>query len=267
MATTNIGLPGLPQAGFLTKTGEVSSVWLEFLKAIWLRTGGAGGTPSLVLDTITSIAGSILYRGASVWTGLNPAPQFKVLRMGAQFPQWDTLDGSSFAAQGQQTFFGGPITGGAGPAAFRNYAGQLPATLTNDDAAAGNLGEYLFNSAAGVALTSGTPTDIVTLLLEPGNWIVWGNLETVPAAGTTTTAIRGWINPAASATDPGFPNAGAYALQQQNFGATLGQAMPIGSIRVKVPAGPNQTIYLSSTVTFGVSTMAASAFLGAVRPR
>lgn len=263
----NTGLPGIPQAPIVTKDGLPTPIWWQFFNSLWLRTGGSSGTPSLVLDTISNVAGSILYRGASIWQGLNPGAHFKVLRMGAQFPEWDTLDGNSFGAQPKQTFFSGPLTGADAVPAFHSYTGQFPATPTNDDANAGNVGEYLFNSASGVALTSATPADVVTLSLSPGNWIVWGNIETAPAAGTTTTVIRGWINPTASATDPGFPNAGAYALQQQSFGATLGQAMPLGSIRVLVPPGPNQTIYLSAAVTFAVSTMTASAFIGAVRPR
>lgn len=271
MANTNTGFPaGGP---VVTKDGLPTPIWFQFFLQIWQRLGGATGSLSIQLDSISSTLGAILYRGASAWKGLNPGAHYKVLRMGVQFPEWDTLDGNSFGSQTANEFLAAP-NGAPGIPSFRTIAtgdlsgtaGQYPATGTNDNAGAGDIGEYLSNTAAGVVLANATPTDVVTLSLPPGNWIIWGNVETAPAAGTTTSIIRSWIN-TASATDPGFPNAGAYALQQLTIGAGLAQAMPLGQMRITVPAGPNETVYLSINATFAVSTMTASAFIAAIRPR
>ena len=231
--------------------------------------GAATGTPTLILDTISDVAGATLYRNASMWVGLNPGAHYKVLRMGVAFPEWDTLDGNSFGSQPQQAFFGGPVSGGAGIPSFINYGGQLPATATNDNAAAGNLGEIIQSSIAvgsAVALVSGTPKDITSIVLTPGDWDVWGQVATNVAAGTTTSVIRGWIN-TASATDPTAPNGGAYLLDQQSFAAGLSQVRPLGKMRISVATGGNQTVYLSTAVTFAVSTLSAYGYLGARRVR
>ena len=92
MPNANTGLPGIPTAPVVNKDGLPTPVWWQFFNNLWLRTGGNSGTPSLVLDTISDVVGVMLYRGLSVWQGLNPGAHFKVLRMGAQFPEWDTIE-------------------------------------------------------------------------------------------------------------------------------------------------------------------------------
>lgn len=268
MPNTNTGLPGIPTSPVVDRMGLPTPIWWQFFLSLWSRTGGASGTPSLILDTITDVAGSILYRGASAWLGLNPGAQFKSLRMGAAFPEWDLVDGNSFGSQPAGLFFASP-TGAAGIPGFFNPLGQYPGTSTGDDALAGNLGEYVFSeidTGAAVAVLSATPTDVTSIALTPGDWDVWGSIATKPAGTTTTSVEAGWISPA-SATDPGAPNAGAYVLERDALAAGLATCLPVGRMRITVPAGPNQTVYLSTQLTFAASTMAAYGFLGARRAR
>lgn len=269
---SSIGVPGIPQAPLQTGN-SINPLWYDFFVRLWKRTGGASGSPSIILDNITSTVGSILYRGASQWLGLAPGAQSKVLRMGASFPEWDTLDGASFGSQAGNLFFVSP-NGGAGPPTFRAVAtqdltpiaGQIPGTATNNSATAGNVGEYITGSATGVAVVNATPKDITSINLTAGDWDVWGSIATAPAGTTTTGIIRAWIS-ATSATDPGAPNGGAYLLDQHTLGAGLAQLEPIGMMRITVPAGPAVTVFLSTAISFAVSTMAAAAFLGARRAR
>lgn len=276
MPSSNIGLPGLPQGPIAGKDGTPTSLWVQFFLTLWNRTGQNTGSPSLIIDNISDVPGALLYRNASAWVGLGPAAQYKALRMGAAFPEWDTLDGNSFGAQPKANFFLAP-TAAAGIPAFRALvstdlaaiAGQLPGTVTNDNAAVGNVGEYLSSQiapGAAVPVTSGNPFDITTLSLEPGDWDVWGNIGSAPDVTTTTSQVRGWIG-TVSATDPGAPNQGAYALSQSGVGAGLGTVLPVGTIRITVPAGPNLTVYLSTVMGFATSTMGAFGFLGARRAR
>lgn len=263
---------GVPQAPIAdAKTGNATPVWYSFFLNLWNRTGGALGTLSPMLDTIADVPGSLLYRAASQWLGLNPGQQYQVMRMGADFPEWDALDGNSFGAQPKGEFFASPPNG-AGAPSFRALAGvdlspiqgQYPAALAA--AIAGNLGEYVFSqiaAGAAVALTSGMPADITNIVLTPGDWDVWGTLVIAPAVTTTQSDIKGWISEV-SATDPGPPNNGAYCELQTTIAAGLRQALPIGTQRLLVPSG-GATVRLSTQVTFAVSTLGAYGFLGARR--
>lgn len=269
------GLPTIPTAPLVDSKGYLNPVWARFFLALYQRTGGATGSLSAQLDTVSSTIGAILYRGASQWLGLDPGDQFKALRMGANFPGWDFLDGNSFGAQIANEIFASP-NGAPGIPAFRSILsadmppGQYPATADNDDAGAGIVGQFIssqINVGSAVALTSGVTADITSISLSPGNWLVWANVANTGDPTTTVSNIRGWIN-TVSATSPGAPNQGAFFLDRAALGAgNTGVTHPVGMIRIKVPAGPNQTAYLSTVATFAVSTYAAYGFIGAIRPR
>lgn len=267
---------GVPQSPITDQTRNVTLIWRAFFVSIWNRTGGATGSISAILDSITVIPGSLLFRGIALWQGLNLGTQYKVLRAGLQFPEWDFLDGNSFGPQPQNEVYASP-SGASGPPSFRALVGtdlagvngQYPGTATDDDANAGNIGEYIFSQVAigaAVVLSSGVTADITSLNLSPGDWDVWGSLATAPAGTTTQSDIRGWLS-TASATDPGPPNSGSYAELNTAIAAGKRQALPIGSMRVTVPAGPAQALYLSANVTFATSTLEGYGFLGARRRR
>ncbi|MDR3464143.1 MAG: hypothetical protein P4L76_17710 [Beijerinckiaceae bacterium] len=256
---------------------SVNTPWFSFFVSIFNALGGAGGSASALLDTLSSIPGSMLLRGVASWAGLLPGAHNAVLRMGVTYPEWDTLDGNSFAPQAQNRLFAGPAAGAAAAPGFRalvsadlnGVAGQIPGTLTNDNAAAGDIGEYVASqvvSGAAVALGSGVPADVTHITLSAGDWDVWGSISTLPAGTTTQSDIRGWIN-TVSATDPLAPNNGAYSEWQSAIGAGLGQTTPIGMQRISVANGVNQAVYLSATVTFATSTLGAFGFIGARRVR
>ena len=256
---------------------SVNTPWYSFFVSIFNALGGAGGSASALLDTLSSIPGSMLLRGVASWAGLLPGAHNAVLRMGVTYPEWDTLDGNSFAPQAQNTLFAGPAAGANAAPSFRklasadlaNVAGQIPGTGTNDNAAAGDVGEYVASqviSGAAVALGSGNAADITHITLSAGDWDVWGLISTLPAGTTTQSDIRGWTN-TISATDPLPPNSGAYAETQMAIGAGLAQTLPIGMQRISVANGVNQNVYLSAEVTFATSTLGAFGFIGARRVR
>lgn len=274
MTNTTQGLPGLQ---LVDTKGNVVGVWYAFFLNVYNRLGGATGSISIQLDTITSTLGSLLYRATAGWAGLDPGTSGQVLKMGSEFPAWGTVDGSSFSNQGPNSFLAGPSTGSPARPAFRpivtadlnDTAGEYPGTPTNDTAAAGNIGEYISSqvgSGSAVSLSTGTSADITSIILTPGDWDVWGNLTTAPAGTTTQSDIKGWIN-TVSATDPTPPNQGCYAEIQTSIAAGLSQTLSTGMMRVSVPTGGPQTVYLSTTVAFATSTLSAYGFLGARRRR
>ena len=268
--------PGPPQAPIASPNGNVTPSWYAFFLSLLNSIGGVNTSTSVILDQITSSIGSILYRNSSNWEGLGPGAQYTVLRMGNQFPEWDILDGNSFGAQENGFFFAGPASGDAIPA-FRliatsdlnNTAGQYPEASSNNNASAGNIGEYIFSQIAigsAVLLVTATAKDITHIQLTEGDWNVWGSLTTNPATTTTQANIQGWISET-SATDPAPPNLGAYCQLNTAIAAGLTQTLQTGMTRITVPSGSPVTVYLSTKVTFAVSTMTAYGFIGARRAR
>ena len=265
------GVPPVPNMPMVDANRNPTGPWFSFFVNLWNRTGGASGALSGVLDSVTDIVGSIIYRGAAGWTGLAPGNHYNVMRMGLAFPEWDVLDGNSFAQQVANSFLAAPALATGTPgfrliatADLNSTAGQYPGTGANDNAAVGNVGEDFNNSASAVSLTSTVTKDIVTLAITAGDWDVWGSLTTAPAAGTTQSVLRAWIN-TTTAADPGAPNNGCYLLLQTTIGATLAQCLPLGSMRIST-ATPI-TLYLSANVTFAISTLTAGAFIAARRRR
>jgi hypothetical protein len=71
--------------------------------------------------------------------------------------------------------------------------GQIPGTATNDDAAAGKLGEIISSNivvGSAVSLTTNTPANITSLSLTAGDWDVWGLMNSSEGSGTTLVSRR-----------------------------------------------------------------------------
>ena len=268
-------VPTVPTVPLVDGKGIATPIWYQFFIALLQRTGGSSGNPSLVLDAISSTVGAILTRATGGWIGLAPGAQYKVLRMGAGSPEWDTLDGNSFPSEGANVFFAGPSSGPAVVPSFRQIAsadlvpvaGLLPGVVGGGGATAGNVGEFVSASVASgsaIALTTATPTDIASIALTPGDWDVWANVGLIPASGASVTAISAWIN-SASATDPGSPNGGAYVTETPLAGLTGAQTAPVGMKAVQLGSGT--TLYLSCNAAYTGGTLGAYGFIGARRRR
>ncbi len=139
----------------------------------------------------------------------------------------------------------------------------ITGTNTNDSASAGQVGEYVSNSAT-VNASSGVATDVTTISLTAGDWDVTGNLVLVNGA-CTFTQILGWVN-TTSASAPSAPNGGAFIEQQVTFTANATQIAPIGSRRYSLAS--TTTIYLTVLHSFtGSGPTEVSGFIGARRAR
>ena len=232
MATTGsaivTGFPAVPQVPIVDNQGNISPVWFQFLVALFNRTGGPSGI----------------------------------------------ISGASFGVQQPGLFIASP-TGASGTGSFRQIetsdlpAGQLPGTDTNDNANAGNLGEYIaseITKANAVSLTNAMAADITSIVLSSGDWDVWGSIVTAPDVTTTTSAINAWIN-STSATDPLPPNQGCYLNLDVNTAAGDLVAIPLGTMRVEVPLGSTQQMFLTGNIGFAISTLSAYGILAARRAR
>ncbi len=151
----------------------------------------------------------------------------------------------------------------------RSGNGGVPVqgTNTNDDAAAGYVGEYNSSTvllASAVALTSGVTADITSISLSAGDWDVWGSIATSVQPATITSVLSVWMS-TVSATVPARPNGGGYSQISSAFTTGANNVIQAGVMRVSV-AAPT-TIYLSTSIAFTSGTLSAYGFIGARRMR
>jgi hypothetical protein len=146
-------------------------------------------------------------------------------------------------------------------------SGQV-GTATNDNAAAGRIGEYLSATrlaGASVALTTGVSTDILALSLTAGDWDVSGNLIYAGAGGVSVISVLGWIT-TASATLPTLPNGGMETLWVGTPPTTnVAPYLSIATGRISIAA--TTVIYLSTNCQFSGGTVSSYGFIGARRAR
>jgi len=140
-------------------------------------------------------------------------------------------------------------------------------TTTNNNAAAGSVGEYIsssVDSGTPVSATSGAAFNVTSISLTAGDWDVWGTVGSVPNAATTTTNMFCWIS-TTSASFTGPPNSGGANTWQLPVAAGVGLYLTMPHFRV--PLGSTTTVYLSALITFAVNTNAGYGFIGARRRR
>lgn len=145
--------------------------------------------------------------------------------------------------------------------------GPLVGTTTNDNAAAGAVGEIIESTilvASAVALTTATAFDITSISLTAGDWDVWGSVDFVSGATTSCNGIQGWIS-TASATMPTRPNNGAFVNLSPVFGTGTHPAVSVGTSRLSLAV--TTTVYLSTQASFSISTFGAYGYIGARRRR
>jgi hypothetical protein len=145
-------------------------------------------------------------------------------------------------------------------------------TTTNDDAAAGSVGEVISSFVAvgsAVSLSSGTSKDITSISLTAGDWNVWGAVGTNPAGTTTTSIVNCGIN-TTSNTLATFPGSIGSAGAGRSYSSA---ALPAGGIAIAdipptvLKLSGTTTVYLVANVTFAVSTCSGYGFIAARRMR
>jgi hypothetical protein len=126
----------------------------------------------------------------------------------------------------------------------------------------GTLVESTVLVGSAVSLTTATETNITSISLPAGKWWVWGLLSYLPNAATTYSGLTGWIH-TTSATFPTVPNGGAYVSQVGGMTTGNAQHIPAGGRHYEF--GSTTTVYLTTYAGFGVNTLAAYGYLGAIQ--
>jgi len=143
-------------------------------------------------------------------------------------------------------------------------AAGLRGTVTNDNATAGSVGEYVSSNIAigsAVTLTSNTSVNVTSISLTAGDWDVSGVVFTNPGGTTTQSNLYASISTTTN-TLSGTPNESVAP-----FASPAGQPIGLTTPVVRVSIAATTTIYLVTQSAFAVSTNAAYGQIRARRVR
>ncbi len=133
----------------------------------------------------------------------------------------------------------GDATLSTGNVVFSTSGKGIAGTTTNDNAAAGVVGEYVNATlavASGTSLTSGAGKNITSISLTAGDWDVWGRVGVYNATAATWTYLYGAIS-----TTSGSFGTEDYAVDKPD-----GASVALANFMFVVP---QQRISLASTTT------------------
>lgn len=143
---------------------------------------------------------------------------------------------------------------------------QLVGTTTNDAATAGNIGQEISTSAAGVSLVTGTAKTVASMTLTAGDWDLSGVVAFIPAATTSVQGLISSISDTTNSRTTGLVVEGIRGFGSgQVLGATYSNTLPTHITRISLSG--SQTVFLVATAEFTVSTMTCSGWMRARRIR
>lgn len=136
--------------------------------------------------------------------------------------------------------------------------GVAAGVIDGSSAAAGDVGEFLTATAAGVALVTATLKDITSVAVTAGDYEASGVVGFVPNVATPSTNMLVALG-SVSATVTEF------SQLTIAFPAGAGQRLVTPTVRFNMAAGG--TLYLIARATFTISTMAAGGTISVRRVR
>lgn len=155
------------------------------------------------------------------------------------------------------------VTNGAGTIALAATS-SIPGTTTNDNATAGNVGEYVESkvaSGSAVSLTTATSTNITSISLTAGDWDVTGNINYIGASATITGKISG-----ISSTSATLPTDGTEVYSGVNV-TLLNNTDGTTLATKRISISGTTTVYLVGQTTFSAGTVTAFGYISARRVR
>lgn len=157
-----------------------------------------------------------------------------------------------------------PILGAATATSlvFNPTTGGIIGTITNDNAAAGNVGQFVSGSvafASAVACTNNTARDVTSISLTAGDWDVFGSVGFT--FNQTTASYYGWIS-LTSATLPDLSLVGTISALFAGTGVATTAPPPL-----RVSIAGTTTVYLSCEASGTFVSAGAYGFICARRVR
>jgi hypothetical protein len=150
---------------------------------------------------------------------------------------------------------------------------QVKGTATNDNAAAGVVGEFVTATVAvgsAVPLTSTVTSNVTSISLTAGDWDIAAVVDHNIAATTSVTNLTAAISLTTGTlpTQAGGAGLGTDPLAVDNYPATVFGGLvttDIGPVRLSIAA--TTTVFLVANDTFTLSTISAYGTLRARRAR
>jgi len=173
----------------------------------------------------------------------------------------------SFAGTTSPTFVTPVLGAGSATSLSFSSTSGIIGTTTNNDAAAGSVGEFVSSviaAASAVSVTSTTIKDITSISLTAGDWNVWGNVVFLFATATNYTALISWV----SSTSVTQPDASLITDFSNSGNAPgNGSAISCNTLMRRFSLSGTTTIYVSSQQVFTGGTMTACGGIYARRIR
>jgi len=135
-------------------------------------------------------------------------------------------------------------------------------------AASGDVGEIIFSNipvASAVSLATGTPANITSISLTPGDWDITGSVGFSPASTTTITGYGGSMETTSAAFSSTAPQTTETVCASVTPGASAVILTSLG--RWSKSISTTTTIYLTAVGVFGTSTLKAFGYISARRVR
>lgn len=152
---------------------------------------------------------------------------------------------------------------------LRNGVGPATGTTTNDNAAAGQVGEFVtatVPAGSAVSLTTAVVSNMTSISLTAGDWDV--NVQTnFNITGGTVTDVRMGPSPTSAviATQPAQGVVGTDALVISPLGlAGATGVYTLGNVDVRVSTASTVTIFATALSTFSAGTVSV---FGTIRAR
>lgn len=148
-------------------------------------------------------------------------------------------------------------------------ANSISGTTTNDNAAAGQLGEFVTSTVAvgsAVSLTTATPANVTSIALTAGDWDVSAQVD-LNLTGATGTLFQSGpsLTTATLPTQAGGSGLGTDSLVNRvDPTTTLTGVIQLQSLATRVSLASSSTLFLVASATFSVGTVAA---FGTIRAR
>lgn len=149
--------------------------------------------------------------------------------------------------------------------AIYNTGSQLVGTTTNDNAAAGNVGEEITSNiilGSAVSLSSTVSANLTSISLTAGDWEV----EILPIFTGTTTAAQ-LLSGIGTTTGTISLSGGNFASVYPNQGTAFSAFLPGCPLKKRVSLSATTTVFGVVQSTFGVGTNTAYGLLRARRIR
>jgi len=244
------------QIGYFAADGNIISGLGPGSSGQLLQSNGVGSAPAYTTATYPATAGTagtiLRSNGSNIVNSTATFADTYAINTILYNASANTVNGLATANNGILVTSAGGVpsignTVGAGltmPSITFNSTSGVIGTATNNNAAAGSVGETISSviaNASPVTMTSNSATNLTSINLTAGDWDVWGNISFL-SFGTNPAGLFGWVSSSsATAPDNSLLSGPSYTVGQ-TFSSPYGFAVP----QLRFSLSTTTTIYISA---------------------